>query len=288
MGRPASTAGPAGGTSAPAPAAVVPFYRPLGAEIELFQAAYADRTPVLLKGPTGTGKTRFLEHMAWRLRRDDGKPLPLTTVACHEDLSAADLVGRFVLERDGSRWVDGPLTAAVRHGGLCYLDEVVEARKDVMVVVHSLTDHRRFLPIARLDTTVAAHESFLLVVSFNPGYQTSLKDLKHSTRQRFMALEFGYPDEPAEAEILRAEAAAPAGVAAMLAALGARLRRLGADQMIEGPSTRLLVYAARLIAAGTPPRRACEAAISAVVTDDPVTREAIDDVVAASVPETDP
>lgn len=273
--------------SAPAPAGAAPFYRPLGAEIELFEAAYADRTPVLLKGPTGTGKTRFLEHMAWRLRRD-AAPLPLTTVACHEDLSAADLVGRFVLEADGSRWADGPLTAAARHGGLCYLDEVVEARKDVMVVVHSLTDHRRFLPITRLGTTVAAHESFLLVVSFNPGYQTSLKDLKHSTRQRFLAIEFGYPDEPGEAEILRAEAGAPADVAEMLAALAARLRRLGAEQMIEGPSTRLLVYAARLIAAGTAPRRACEAAISAVVTDDPVTRQAIGDVVAASVPATYP
>jgi nitric oxide reductase NorQ protein len=286
MSTPMGTA-PAARPAARPAAGGVPFYRPLGAEIELFEAAYADRTPVLLKGPTGTGKTRFLEHMAWRLRRD-GEPLPLTTVACHEDLSAADLVGRFVLEADGSRWVDGPLTAAARHGGLCYLDEVVEARKDVMVVVHSLTDHRRFLPIARLGTSVQAHESFLLVVSFNPGYQTSLKDLKHSTRQRFLAIEFGYPDEAAEAEILRAEAAAPAGVAEMLAALAARLRRLGADQMIEGPSTRLLVYAARLIAAGTPPRRACEAAISAVVTDDPVTRQAIDDVVAASVPEAYP
>jgi nitric oxide reductase NorQ protein len=276
-------------TAAPASPSTAPFYQPLGDEVELFEAAYADRTPVLLKGPTGTGKTRFLEHMAARLGahhgEHGGQPLPLTTVACHEDLTAGDLVGRFVIEHDGSRWVDGPVTAAVRHGGLCYLDEVVEARKDVMVVIHSLTDHRRFLPIAKLDTALAAHESFLLVVSYNPGYQTSLKDLKHSTRQRFVAIEFSYPDEAAEAEILMAEAGAPAGTARMLAALGARLRRLGTEHLIEGPSTRLLVYAARMIGASTPARRACEAAISAVVTDDPVTRQAIDDVVAACVPE---
>ncbi|HEY4464931.1 MAG TPA: CbbQ/NirQ/NorQ/GpvN family protein [Streptosporangiaceae bacterium] len=269
----------------PPPAA--PYYRPLGDEVALFQAAYADRTPVLLKGPTGTGKTRFLEHMAARLGEPGAGPLPLTTVACHEDLTAGDLLGRFVIEHDGSRWVDGPVTAAVRHGGLCYLDEVVEARKDVMVVIHSLTDHRRFLPIARLDATLAAHGSFLLVVSYNPGYQTSLKDLKHSTRQRFVAIEFGYPDEAAEAEILMREAAAPPDVAQTLAALAARLRRLGAEHLIEGPSTRLLVYAARMIGAGTPPRRACQAAISAVVSDDPVTREAIDDVVAACVPDSE-
>jgi nitric oxide reductase NorQ protein len=276
-------------TGAPVSPSMAPFYRPLGDEVELFEAAYADRTPVLLKGPTGTGKTRFLEHMAARLgahrSEHGGEPLPLTTVACHEDLTAGDLVGRFVIEHDGSRWVDGPVTAAVRHGGLCYLDEVVEARKDVMVVIHSLTDHRRFLPVAKLDATLTAHESFLLVVSYNPGYQTSLKDLKHSTRQRFVAIEFGYPDEAAEAEILIAEAGAPPGVARVLAALGARLRRLSTEHLIEGPSTRLLVYAARMICAGTPPRRACEAAISAVVTDDPVTRQAIDDVVAACVPE---
>ena len=270
--------------TAAAPAATAPYYRPLADEVELFQAAYADRTPVLLKGPTGTGKTRFLEHMAARLG-EPGGPLPLTTVACHEDLTAGDLIGRFVIEHDGSRWVDGPVTAAVRHGGLCYLDEVVEARKDVMVVIHSLTDHRRSLPIAKLDATLAAHDSFLLVVSYNPGYQTSLKDLKHSTRQRFVAIEFGYPDEAAEAEILMTEAAAPPDVAQTLAVLAARLRRLGTEHLIEGPSTRLLVYAARMIGAGTPPRRACQAAISAVVTDDPVTRQAIDDVVAACVPD---
>jgi nitric oxide reductase NorQ protein len=257
-------------------AVAAPYYHPVGDEVAIFAAAYADRTPVLLKGPTGTGKTRFLEHMAWRLGE-----LPLTTVACHEDLTAGDLVGRFVLESGGSRWVDGPLTAAVRRGGLCYLDEVVEARKDVMVVVHSLTDHRRFLPIAKLDTALPAHESFLLVVSYNPGYQTSLKDLKHSTRQRFLAIEFGHPSEPVEAEIICAEAQASTATAELLAAVAARLRRLSSDYLIEGPSTRLLVHAARLIAVGVDPRRACEAAIAAVVTDDPVTRDAINDVIAS-------
>jgi nitric oxide reductase NorQ protein len=254
-------------------AVAAPYYCPIGDEVAIFTAAYADRTPVLLKGPTGTGKTRFLEHMAWRLGE------PLTTVACHEDLTVGDLVGRFVLESGGSRWVDGPLTAAVRGGGLCYLDEVVEARNDVMVVVHSLTDHRRFLPIAKLDATLRAHESFLLVVSYNPGYQTSLKDLKHSTRQRFLAIEFGYPSEPVEAEIICAEAPTSAATAELLAALAARLRRLCSDHRIEGPGTRLLVHAARLIAADMDPRRACEAAIAAVVTDDPVTRDAINDVI---------
>lgn len=256
-----------------------PYYRPLADEVALFDAAYGNRIPVLLKGPTGTGKTRFLEHMAWRLRG-----LPLTTVACHEDLTAADLVGRFVLESGGTRWVDGPLTSAVRRGGLCYLDEVVEARTDVLVIVHSLTDHRRTLPIAKLDTVLNAHDSFLLVVSYNPGYQTSLKDLKHSTRQRFMAIEFGYASEEVEAEILQAETGAAPATAAMLAALGRRLRRLAAEHLLEGPSTRLLVYAAHLISAGTPPRSACQTAIAAVITDDPTVREAIDGLIASVVP----
>ena len=268
--------------TAPAAVTAPPYYRPVGDEVALFEAAWADRSPVLLKGPTGTGKTRFLEHMAWRLGDDD--LLPLTTVACHEDLTAADLVGRFVLEGDGTRWVDGPLTQAVRAGGICYLDEVVEARKDAMVVVHSLTDYRRFLPIARLGTTLTAHESFLLAVSYNPGYQTALKDLKHSTRQRFVAIEFRYPDEAAEREILYAEAAAPPELAEPLAALAVRLRRLGDEHLVEGPSTRLLVHAARLVNQGVTPRRACDAAITAVVTDDPVTRDAINDVVAAFFP----
>lgn len=260
-----------------------PYYLPLGDEVEIFASAYADRTPVMLKGPTGTGKTRFLEHMAWRLGADE--PLALTTVACHEDLTAADLVGRFILETDGTRWVDGPLTAAVRDGGICYLDEVVEARKDVMVVVHSLTDHRRFLPIARLDTTLTAHPSFLLVVSYNPGYQTSLKDLKHSTRQRFVAIEFGYPPPELEARILVHETGVDEATAGRLADLGSALRRLGEDQLVEGPGTRLLVHAARLVGNGMAVRRACEVAVTAVVSDDPVVRQAIAETIAAHMPE---
>ncbi|HZD71164.1 MAG TPA: CbbQ/NirQ/NorQ/GpvN family protein [Actinomycetes bacterium] len=262
-----------------------PYYLPLGDEVETFESAYAQRTPVMLKGPTGTGKTRFLEHMAWRLGAADGSPLTLSTVTCHEDLTAADLVGRFILEADGTHWVDGPLTATVRGGGICYLDEVVEARKDVMVVVHSLTDHRRFLPIARLHTTVTAHPSFLLVISYNPGYQTSLKELKHSTRQRFVAIEFGYPSPEAEAEILVNETAVDQVTADRLAGMAVALRRLGEDQLVEGPSTRLFIYAARLIEKGVPARRACEAAVAAVVTDDPVVRQAVTDVIAAHVPE---
>ena len=259
-----------------------PYYLPVGDEVDLFERAYADRTPVLLKGPTGTGKTRFLEHMAWQLGQPvSGSSLPLTTVSCQEDLTAGDLLGRFLLEGDGTRWVDGPLTAAVRNGGICYLDEVVEARKDVMVVVHSLTDHRRFLPLAKLDQILTAHPSFLLVISYNPGYQTSLKDLKHSTRQRFVAIEFAYPAEAAEAEILIHEAGAPEGLASRLAAMAARLRRLGDEHLIEGPSTRLLVYAAQLIGRGVSPRRACEVSIATVVTDDPIARRAVDELISS-------
>ncbi len=259
-----------------------PFYLAVGDEVGLFEAAYADRTPVLLKGPTGTGKTRFLEYMASRLSNNEaGEKVSLTTVSCQEDLSASDLLGRFILEKDGTRWVDGPLTHTVRNGGICYLDEVVEARKDVMVVVHSLTDHRRFLPIAKLDTLIEAHPSFLLVVSYNPGYQTSIKDLKHSTRQRFVAIEFSYPTVELESEILIYEGGAEPAVAERLSALAANLRNLNNDYLIEGPSTRLLVYASRLIARGVSPQRACIAAIADVVTDDSVSREAIVEVITA-------
>ncbi|TAN20783.1 MAG: CbbQ/NirQ/NorQ/GpvN family protein [Actinomycetota bacterium] len=259
-----------------------PFYLAVGDEVGLFEAAYADKTPVLLKGPTGTGKTRFLEYMASRLSRgDNGGKVNLTTVSCQEDLTASDLLGRFILEKDGTRWVDGPLTHTVRNGGICYLDEVVEARKDVMVVVHSLTDHRRFLPIAKLDTVIEAHTSFLLVVSYNPGYQTSIKDLKHSTRQRFVAIDFSYPSVEIETEILKIEGGALSDTAARLSALASNLRNLNKDYLIEGPSTRLLVYASRLISRGVSPKRACISAIADIVTDDPISREAIVDVIAA-------
>ncbi len=264
------------------PAADEPFYLPTADEVILFEAAYADRTPVLLKGPTGTGKTRFLEYMTSRLSNygNYGK-VNLTTVSCQEDLTASDLLGRFILEKDATRWVDGPLTDSVRNGGICYLDEVVEARKDVMVVVHSLTDHRRFLPIAKLDTVIEAHPSFLLVVSYNPGYQTSIKDLKHSTRQRFVAIDFAYPSVELERQILIHEGGAEPDVADRLSLLAAKLRNLNQDYLIEGPSTRLLVYSSRLISRGVSPKRACVSAIADVVTDDPISRDAIVEVISA-------
>lgn len=259
-----------------------PFYLPVSDEVSLFEAAYSDRTPVLLKGPTGTGKTRFLEYMASRLSNTGQEgTVNLTTVSCQEDLTASDLLGRFLLEKDGTRWVDGPLTNSVRNGGICYLDEVVEARKDVMVVVHSLTDHRRFLPIAKLDTVIEAHPSFLLVISYNPGYQTSIKDLKHSTRQRFVAIDFNYPTPELEREILIREGGANPEIAERLSLLAANLRNLNQDYLIEGPSTRLLVYTSRLISRGVTPQRASISAIADIVTDDPISRQAIVEVITA-------
>ena len=264
-----------------------PFYVATGDEISLFEAAYSDRTPVLLKGPTGTGKTRFLEYMAYRLSATGGENIPLSTVSCQEDLTASDLLGRFILESNGTRWVDGPLTNSVRNGGICYLDEVVEARKDVMVVVHSLTDHRRMLPIAKLDTVIEAHPSFLLAISYNPGYQTSIKDLKHSTRQRFIAIDFSYPPQEVEREILIKEGGASQEDAERLSSLAVRLRNLNQDYLVEGPSTRLLIYAARLIQRGIPKYRACMAAVADVVTDDYVTRQAISEVITTYFEDTD-
>ncbi|MQA93463.1 MAG: AAA domain-containing protein [Streptosporangiales bacterium] len=260
-----------------------PFYLPVGDEVTVFTAAYAERSPVLLKGPTGCGKTRFLEHMAWRLA--GGRERPLTTIACHEDLTASDLVGRYLLNAGGTTWVDGPLTQAVRNGGICYLDEVVEARTDTVVVIHSLTDHRRLLPIAKRGETITAHDEFLLVVSYNPGYQSTLKDLKPSTRQRFVAIEFDHPDEATERRIIAHEASVDAATAATLASLGRQIRNLDDQGLVEGPSTRLLIYAGRLIRRGVPPRRACRAAIVDAMTDDGVLRDGIAEVVAAVVPE---
>ncbi len=264
-----------------------PFYLPVADEVELFEAAYAARLPVMLKGPTGVGKTRFLEAMAWRLGQGQeagAAPVPLTTVACHEDLTASDLVGRYLLSPQGTTWVDGPLTAAARSGGICYLDEVVEARKDTIVVIHSLTDHRRMLPIAKLGTALQAHDDFLLVISYNPGYQSSLKDLKPSTRQRFVSIDFGYPSEAVEAQIVTTETGLDERTCAQLAALAARLRVLAKDSRMEGPSTRLLIYAAALIAQGVDPQTACHQAIAITVTDDPVLQEAIDEVITALLP----
>jgi nitric oxide reductase NorQ protein len=240
-----------------------PYYRPAGDEVELFTRAHALRFPVMLKGPTGSGKTRFLQHMAYRLG------LPLITVACHEDLTASDLVGRYLFVGQETRWVDGPLTLAVKHGGICYLDELVEARKDTTVVIHPLGDDRRILPIEKKGQIVEAHEDFMLVVSFNPGYQSILKDLKQSTRQRFLALDFDYPEREGEIEIVERETRVGAETAERLVELGSMIRNLRDHGLEEGVSTRLLVYAARLIKEGVPPRRAAEVTMTRPLTDDP-------------------
>ncbi len=261
-----------------------PFYLPMGDEVEVFRTAYHARLPVNLKGPTGCGKTRFLEYMSWLLGREGGFKLPLITVACHEDLTAGDLVGRYILRGDQTVWVDGPLTAAVRAGAICYLDEVVEARKDTMVLIHPLADHRRILPLERKGAFIRAHPRFLLVISYNPGYQSMLKDLKISTRQRFAAIDFSYPPRDAEARIIRGETGIDEALARDLALLGERARNLGEKELEEGPSTRLLIYAARLIAGGVAPRRACETAIVSAVSDDPVVQQATRDLVAAVFP----
>lgn len=253
-----------------------PWYLPQADEVAVFEAAWAARLPVLLKGPTGCGKTRFVEHMAWRLlgARDAAAPA-LTTVACHEDLSATDLIGRYLLQGDETVWIDGPLTRAVRFGGLCYLDEVVEARKDTTVVMHALTDHRRLLPIDKTGEQLAAHPDFLLVISYNPGYQSVLKDLKPSTRQRFVSLEFGYPAPEQEARIIAHESGVADDTAWVLAHIGQKVRALREHGFDEGVSTRLLVYAAQLIVGGIAPRRACDVAIARAVTDDAEVQRAL-------------
>src|SRR6059058_3627659 len=224
-----------------------PFYLPIKDEVELFEAAYAAKLPAMLKGPTGCGKTRFVEHMAWRLSR------PLITVACHEDLSSTDLVGRFLLEGNETVWHDGPLTAAVRGGAICYLDEVVEARKDTVVIIHPLTDDRRRLPIEKRGTILDAPPDFMLIVSYNPGYQSILKDLKQSTRQRFVAIDFDYPPPDAETAIVVREGGIDEGTAHDLVLIGQKVRNLRGHGLEEGVSTRLLIYAAQLIAHGIPP-----------------------------------
>lgn len=252
-----------------------PYYLPLADEVAEFEAAYAGRLPVLLKGPTGCGKTRFVEHMTWRLF--DGADIDdhLVTVSCHEDLTGTDLVGRYLLKGDETLWQDGPLTHAVREGSICYLDEIVEARKDTTVLIHSLTDHRRVLPIDKTGELLRAHHDFLLVISYNPGYQSILKDLKTSTRQRFVSLTFGYPDEAREAEIVRHESGVEAPVAERLAVIGAKVRNLREHGFREGVSTRLLIYAGQLIGHGIEPRRAAQVAIVEAVSDDSNVQEAV-------------
>ena len=252
-----------------------PFYLPLGDERAVFEAAFRNRLPLLLKGPTGCGKTRFVAHMAARLGR------PVYTVACHDDLSAADLIGRYLLKGDETIWIDGPLTRAVRQGAVCYLDEVVEARKDVSVVLHPLTDDRRILPIDRTGETLEAPSDFMLAVSYNPGYQNILKTLKPSTRQRFLALEFDFPPPEAETEIVATESGLAAERVSPLVRLAAKLRALKGQDLEEGVSTRLLVYAATLIRDGMPIERAVEVALIQPLSDDDEVKRGLRDLVAA-------
>ncbi len=261
-----------------------PYYLPIGDEVEVFTAAYAKRLPVLLKGPTGCGKTRFVEYMASVLQPAREVAPRLVTVACHEDLTGSDLVGRYLIEGDETVWIDGPLTQAVKHGAICYLDEIVEARKDTIVLIHPLTDHRRILPIDKKGEILEAHPDFLLVISYNPGYQSVLKDLKQSTRQRFVSLEFDYPPRDKEAQIVAHEGATDMSTALELATLGEKVRNLRGGGLSEGVSTRLLVYAAKLMASGIPARRACTAAISRSLTDDVEMRRALDEIVGSVFP----
>ena len=257
----------------------------------MFTAAFEQRIPVLLKGPTGCGKTRFVEYMAWRLGRPitpvksssdaPAQALPIVTVACHEDLTASDLVGRYLLEGETTRWIDGPLTRAVKAGAICYLDEIVEARKDTTVLIHPLTDHRRLLPIEKRGQVLEAADGFLLVISYNPGYQSALKDLKHSTRQRFIAIEFDYPPRDQETQIISHESSVDPKTAHDLARLGEKVRNLREHGLSEGASTRLLIYAGKLIQKGIPPRVACQSAVVWALTDDVEVQRTIEEVVAS-------
>ncbi len=264
-----------------------PYYLPLHDEVEVFRAAFKEHIPVLLKGPTGCGKTRFVEHMAWRLGHEQSKGkskdkqtgLPLITVACHEDLTASDLVGRYLLEGASTRWIDGPLTRAVRTGAICYLDEVVEARKDTTVLIHPLTDYRRILPVEKRSEILEAHPDFMLVISYNPGYQSALKDLKHSTRQRFVSIEFSYPPKELECEIIAHESGVDADTAMDLAKLGEKVRNLAEHGLQEGVSTRLLAYAGRLIREGIPARRACQVAVVWALSDEKDIQRGLEEVV---------
>lgn len=255
--------------------ATEPYYEPAGDEARLFEAAHARRIPVLLKGPTGCGKTRFMEYMAWRLAR------PLVTVSCHDDLTASDLVGRYLIVGAETVWVDGPLAAAVRLGAICYLDEIVEARKDTTVVIHPLADDRRILPIEKTGEVLRAPPEFLLALSYNPGYQSVLKELKQSTRQRFVAIEFGYPDAAIEQKIVMRETGVDADLAERLVKLAGMTRSLKGNGLDEGASTRLLVHAGKLIVDGVPARVACASAISQSLTDEPESLAAVNELVAA-------
>jgi nitric oxide reductase NorQ protein len=239
-----------------------PYYEPTGIEIAVFEAAYRNKLPVLLKGPTGCGKTRFMEYMAWRLQR------PLITVSCHDDLTASDLVGRFLVKGGETVWVDGPLARAVRAGAICYLDEIVEARKDAMVVIHPLADDRRVLPMEKLGALLRADDNFCMAISYNPGYQSVLKDLKQSTRQRFVALEFDYPGTELERRIVATESGVDGALAEKLVKFAHMTRNLKGSGLEEGASTRLLVHTGKLIVAGVEPVSACHSAVAQAITDD--------------------
>jgi len=249
-----------------------PYYEPVGDEIAVFEAAYRNGMPVLLKGPTGCGKTRFMEHMAWRLKR------PLITVSCHDDLTSSDLVGRFLVKGGETIWVDGPLARAVRAGGICYLDEIVEARKDTTVVIHPLADDRRVLPMEKAGELLAAPDEFCLAISYNPGYQSVLKDLKQSTRQRFVALELDYPDADLEQKILEKESGIDAPRARQLVRFAHMTRNLKGQGLDEGASTRLLVHAAKLMVSGIAPVAACRSAVAQALTDDPDLLSAVNEL----------
>ncbi len=252
-----------------------PFYYAQHDEIAMYEAAYNCRMPVMVKGPTGCGKSRFIEYMAWKL----GKPL--ITVACNEDMTASDLVGRYLLDANGTRWLDGPLTVAARIGAICYLDEIVEARQDTTVVIHPLTDHRRTLPLDKKGEQVKAHPDFQLVISYNPGYQSLMKDLKQSTKQRFSALDFDYPDSKVETAILQKEADISEDMADKLVRIAVTARNLKGHGLDEGISTRLLVYAANLINNGIKPGPACRMALVRPITDDADIRDTLDHAIDA-------
>ena len=254
-----------------------PYYSPTQNEIQLFEAAYASRMPMMLKGPTGCGKTRFVELMAWKLKK------PLITVSCHEDMTASDLVGRYLLDAQGTVWHDGPLTLAVRSGAICYLDEIVEARQDTSVVIHSLTDDRRILSLEKKNEIVKAHPDFQIVISYNPGYQSVLKDLKESTKQRFGAISFDYPPPADEAKIIAHESGIDEKIATKLVQISERSRNLKGHGLDEGASTRMLIYAAQLISQGITLEEACEAALVLPITDDHDIRNALSGAIAACI-----
>lgn len=249
-----------------------PFYLPQGKEIEMFEAAHAHKLPVLLNGPTGSGKTRLVEHMAWRMNR------PLFTVACHDDLSAHDLTGRYIIKGDEVQWIDGPLLMAVREGGIAYLDEVVEARKDVAVVIHPLTDHRRYLPVEKKSKIFRAPEEFMMVISYNPNYQSVLKELKPSTRQRFISINLGWPAEDLEVRIVSREAGVDETMSLKLVKAANRIRNLIHQGLEEGVSTRELVYAGMLLRSGMPVRESLRATMIEPLTYDSDLKKSIEEV----------